>query len=144
MIINRGVKPMNIDQARAFLAREFPQNTCEVTKIGPGTATVRQSIDHRHLRPGGTVSGPTMMTLADCAAYIAILGQYGEIALAVTTSLNINFLRKPVADQDILAECHLLKAGKRLVVCEVSIYSEGLDQSVAHVTATYSIPAGSP
>ena len=108
---------MNIDQARAFLAREFPQNTCEVTKFGPGTSTVRQSIDHRHLRPGGTVSGPT--------------------------SLNINFLRKPVADQDILAECHLLKAGKRLVVCEVSIYSEGLDQPVAHVTATYSIPTGS-
>lgn len=131
---------MNIDQMRAFLAREFPQNTCEVTKTGPGTATVRQAIDHRHLRPGGTVSGPTMMTIADCAAYVAILGQYGEIALAVTTSLNINFLRKPAADRDVLAECHLLKAGRRLAVCEVTVFSAGNDQPVAHVTATYSIP----
>ncbi len=131
---------MNIDQARAFLAREFPQNTSEVTRIGSGTATLRQTIDRRHLRPGGTVSGPTMMTIADCAAYVAILGQYGEIALAVTTSLHINFLRKPSADRDIFADCRLLKAGRRLVVCEVSVFSEGMDQPVAHVTATYSIP----
>ncbi len=131
---------MNIDQARAFLTREFPQNTCEVTEIGAGTATLRQVIDHRHLRPGGTVSGPTMMTIADCAAYVAILGQYGEVALAVTTSLNINFLRKPTADRDILAKCRLLKAGRRLVVCEITVFSEGLGQPVAHVTATYSIP----
>ena len=131
---------MNIDQARAFLAREFPQNTCEVIQIGPGTATLRQTINHSHLRPGGTVSGPTMMTIADCAAYVAILGQYGKIALAVTTSLNINFLRKPAAERDIVAQGHLLKAGKRLVVCEVDIFSEGLESPVAHVTATYSLP----
>ena len=133
---------MNIDQARAFLAREFPQNTFGVTQIGRGTATLRQTINHNHLRPGGTVSGPTMMTIADCAAYVAILGRYGEIALAVTTSLNINFLRKPPADRDIVAQGRLLKAGKRLAVCEVDVFSEGLESPVAHVTATYSIPPG--
>ena len=131
---------MNVEQARSFLAREFPQSTCIVEDVGPGTATLRQPIGHEHLRPGGTVSGPTMMGLADCAAYVAILGKIGEVALAVTTSLNINFLRKPVADKDIVAHCSLLKAGKRLVVCEVSIYSVGVDEPAAHVTATYSIP----
>ncbi len=134
---------MNIEQARAFLAREFPQNTSTVEAIGQGTATMRQRIGRQHLRPGGTVSGPTMMALADCAAYIAILGQYGKVALAVTTSLNINFLRKPAADRDIIASCKVLKAGRRLVVCEVFIYSEGADAAVAQVTATYSIPPSS-
>jgi acyl-coenzyme A thioesterase PaaI-like protein len=81
-----------------------------------------------------------MMALADCAAYVAILGKIGEVALAVTTSLNINFLRKPAADRDIIAYCRLLKAGKRLVVCEVFIHSQGIEDPVAHVTATYSIP----
>ena len=131
---------MNIDQARDFLAREFPQNTSEVLKIGDGTALVKQVIDSQHLRPGGTVSGPAMMTVSDCAAYVALLGHYGEIALAVTTNLNINFLRKPHAEKNILAECRLLKTGKRLVVCEIYVYSEGVDQPVAHATATYSIP----
>ena len=131
---------MNVEQARAFLAREFPQNSCVVESIGDGTSTLCQPIGFAHLRPGGTVSGPTMMTIADCAAYVAILGKYGEVALAVTTSLNINFLRKPEADRDLVAHCALLKAGKRLVVCEVTLFSRGVDDAVAHVTATYSIP----
>ena len=131
---------MNIEQARAFLAKEFPQNGCEVETIGDGISTLSQAIGFEHLRPGGTVSGPTMMAIADCAAYVAILGKYGKVALAVTTSLNINFLKKPAADRDILAHCTLLKAGKRLVVCEVSLFSRGGDDLVAHVTATYSIP----
>ena len=80
------------------------------------------------------------MTVADCAAYVAILGQIGEVALAVTTSLNINFLKNPASDRDIIARCRLLKTGRRLVVCEVFVYSDGLDDPVAHVTATYSIP----
>ena len=133
---------LNLAQCRDFIAREFPQSTCVVESVGDGTATVRQPIDFSHLRPGGTVSGPTMMTLSDCAAYIAILGKYGEVALAVTTSLNINFLRRPVADRDIIAHCDLLKAGKRLVVCEIGVYSAGEEEPVAHVTATYSIPPG--
>ena len=131
---------MNVEQACAFLAREFPQNTCVVESIGDGTATLCQPIGFDHLRPGGTVSGPTMMTIADCAAYVAILGKYGEVALAVTTSLNINFLKKPEADRDLVAHCSLLKAGKRLVVCEITLFSRGIDDPVAHVTATYSIP----
>ena len=125
---------MNLEQARSFLLREFPQNTCVVDHIGPGVATLRQQIGDQHLRPGGTVSGPTMMMLADCAAYVAILGKYGEVALAVTTSLNINFLRKPQARSDIIAQCSLLKAGKRLAVCEVSIYSVKIWQRRWHRT----------
>ena len=131
---------MNVKQAQAFLAREFPQNSCEIIEFRDNTAVVKQVISYEHLRPGGTVSGPTMMMLADCAAYVRILAEYGEVALAVTTNLNINFLRKPVANRDIVAECTLLKAGKRLVVCEISIYSELDPDPVAHVTATYSIP----
>ncbi len=133
---------MDIETARLFLAREFPQNTCMIEEIGPGTATLVQKVGYEHLRPGGTVSGPTMMMVADCAAYIAIIGQYGEVALAVTTSLNINFLRKPAAGRDLVARCELLKAGKRLVVCEVMVLSRGIEEPVAHVTATYSIPPG--
>ncbi len=132
--------PMNVEQARAFLSRVFPQNTCIVESIGEGTSVLRQKIGHEHLRPGGTVSGPTLMSVADCAAYVAILGKAGEVALAVTTSLNINFLRKPSSDRDIIGKCRLLKAGKRLMVCEISLFSEGLPEPVAHVTATYSIP----
>ena len=131
---------MNIEQANNFLRREFPQNTTQVEKIAPGVARVRQSIGHQHLRPGKTVSGPTLMMVADCAAYVAILGQIGEVALAVTTSLHINFLRKPVSDRDILGESRLLKTGKRLIVCEILIYSEGTTDPVAQATATYSVP----
>jgi uncharacterized protein (TIGR00369 family) len=131
---------MNLEQARSFLAREFPQNTSTIEEIAPGESVLRQVVSEGHLRPGGTVSGPTMMALADCAAYVAILGKIGEVALAVTTSLNINFLRKPAADRDLIAKCGLLKSGKRLMVCEVHVYSEGVDEAVAHVTATYSIP----
>lgn len=131
---------MTLQQIRAFLAKEFPQSTCIVENIGIGQSKLRQPIGHEHLRPGGTVSGPTLMAIADCAAYIAILGKLGEVTLAVTTNLNINFLHKPAADKDIIAEGRLLKTGKRLVVCEVFIYSAGIDEPVAHVTATYSIP----
>lgn len=131
---------MDLQQAKQFLDQEFPQATCVVEDIGQGTATVVQAIDDRHLRPGGTVSGPTMMMLADCSAYFAILGQYGKVPLAVTTSFNINFLRKPSAEHHLVAKCHLLKAGKRLVICEISIYSQGFAEPVAHATATYSIP----
>lgn len=81
-----------------------------------------------------------MMTLADFALYIAILGEIGIIGLAVTTNFNINFLRKPAGDQDLRSKCKLMKVGKSLVVGEVWIYSVGLEDPVAHVTATYSIP----
>ncbi|WP_246657614.1 PaaI family thioesterase [Cohaesibacter sp. CAU 1516] len=102
-------------------------------------AVLRLKADERHLRPGGTVSGPTMMGLADFAAYVVILAELGPVALAVTTSLNINFLMKP-APGDMLAHVRTLKMGKRLVVVEVDMWSEGQEDLVAHATATYSIP----
>ena len=102
--------------------------------------TIRRRVSDADLRPGGTVSGPTMMSLADCAIYVAILREIGLVALAVTTSLNINFLRKPAAGKDILGVCSILKLGKSLAVAEVTIYSEGDDRPVAHSVGTYSIP----
>ncbi len=107
--------------------------------MGPHTARMRLPVGDEHLRPGGTVSGPTMMALADSCMYAAILGQIGPVALAVTTNFNINFLRRP-EPRDMIAETRLLKLGKRLAVGEVGLYSEGEEEPVAHVTATYSIP----
>ncbi|MCA8966150.1 MAG: PaaI family thioesterase, partial [Planctomycetes bacterium] len=91
-------------------------------------------------RPGGTVAGPVMMALADWAAYAAILAEIGIVPLAVTTSFNINFLRRPTPHAAVLAEARLLKLGRRLAVAEVDVRSEGEAAVVAHATATYSIP----
>jgi acyl-coenzyme A thioesterase PaaI-like protein len=126
-----------------FLDKEFPQSTVTVEALEPGGATVRQAINQAHLRPGGTVSGPVLMTVADIAMYVALLGEIGIVPLAVTTNLNINFLRKPAANCAVLGECRLLKVGKSLAVGEVYLYSEGMPDPVAHVVATYSIPARS-
>lgn len=123
-----------------FLSKEFPQASFLLESFDEGSVTIRRKIGTDDLRPGGTVSGPTMMGLADCAIYIAILREIGLVALAVTTSLNINFLRKPVADKDIIGVCKILKLGKSLAVGEVAIYSEGDDQPIAHSVGTYSIP----
>lgn len=124
----------------AFLAQEFPQSRLSVLSVGRRGATVRHAIGPAELRPGGTVSGPVMMTVADVALYVAILGEIGIVPLAVTTSLSINFLRKPSANADIIGVCQLLKLGRSLAVGEVSIYSEGNDDPVAHATGTYAIP----
>lgn len=107
--------------------------------IGYGEARVRMPIDHAHIRAGGTVSGPAMMALGDFAVYALVMGMIGPARLAVTTSLNINFLRRP-APVDILGEATILKLGKRLAVAAVNIHSLGDNDSVAHMTATYSIP----
>lgn len=123
-----------------FLKLEFPQSTHEVVQVGNRSATMRQRIRDEHLRPGGTVSGPVMFGVADVALYVAILGEIGIVPLTVTTNLNINFLRKPAADRDILGVCKLLKLGKTLAVGEVTIYSEGHPDPVAHAVGTYSIP----
>src|ERR1043166_10198453 len=104
-----------------------------------GRCRIRRAFNERSLRPGGTISGPTMMAMTDFAMYVAILASVGPVPLAVTTSLNINFLRKP-AQRDLLAEARLIKLGKRLAVGEVEIYSDGDDERGAHATATYSIP----
>lgn len=137
-------RAMSREDLRAFLAREFPQNEARIEAIDSSTVYLRQVVDDRHLRPGGTVSGPTMMTLADTAAYVAVLAALGPVALAVTTSLNINFLRKPAAERDVLAEARLLKLGARLAVAEVTLRSDGLADPVAHATVTYSIPPRRP
>ena len=123
-----------------FMAREFPQSQVTIEEVGNRAAKVRQSIEVDHLRPGGTVSGPVLMAVADVAMYAAILGEIGLVALAVTTNLSINFLRKPSSSQAIVGECKLMKVGKRLVVGEVSLYSEGNSEPVAHAVGTYSIP----
>ena len=104
-----------------------------------GGCRVRRHFHPRTLRPGGTVSGPIMMALADFTMYLAVLSAIGWVPLAVTTNFSINFLRKP-APRDVLAEARLFKLGKRLAVGEISLYSDGEADMVAHATSTYSIP----
>ncbi len=125
-----------------FLQREFPQSLekCEIEQVSEKGATVLYHVGQSDLRPGGTISGPTMMTVADYALYIAILGEIGIVGLAVTTNLSINFLQKPVANQNIRGVCKLMKVGKVLIVGDVWLYSEGSDEPIAHVVGTYSIP----
>ncbi|MFT6914655.1 MAG: acyl-coenzyme A thioesterase PaaI-like protein [Motiliproteus sp.] len=123
-----------------FLKAEFPQSECIVEAVGGRAATIRHRIGVNELRPGGTVSGPVMMTVADVALYVAILGEIGLVALAVTTNLNINFLRKPAADRDLIGVCRLIKLGRTLAIGEVTLYSEGSEEPVAHAVGTYSIP----
>jgi uncharacterized protein (TIGR00369 family) len=135
---------LSVGELEHFLRCEFPQvfnsaSGVSIEKVWHGGALVRQAYRLDFIRPGGTISGPTMMALADCAMYVAVLAAIGPVPLAVTTSLNINFLRKPSA-ADLLAEAKLMKLGKRLAVGEVAIRSDGAADLVAHVTSTYSIP----
>ena len=123
-----------------FLAREFPQSKCIVEEVGDGSAIVKHRIGSDELRPGGTVSGPVLMTVADVALYVAILGKIGIVPLTVTTSLTVNFLRKPSPHRSIVGVCKLLKVGRSLAVGEVALYSEGSEETVAHAMGTYSIP----
>jgi len=111
----------------------------QIEALGGKSARARLTVARKHLRPGDTVSGPMMMALADVAMYAALLGEIGLVPLAVTTNLNIKFLRKP-AQRDVIGLANLLKVGKRLAVGEVTLYSEGDSEPVAHVTCTYSIP----
>jgi len=130
------------EEVIAFIATEFPQSRCVVEEVGHAGATISLPIGPDELRPGGTVSGPVLMGVADVALYVAILGEIGIVPLAVTTSLTINFLRRPSADKRIIGVCKLMKVGKSLAIGEVSLYSEGLGDPVAHVVGTYSIPPG--
>lgn len=124
----------------AFIAREFPQTRVQVLEAGDMSATVAHEVGPNELRPGGTVSGPVMMATADVALYVAILGEIGIVPLTVTTSLSFNFMRKPSADRRIIGVCRLMKLGRTLAVGEVSLYSEGLPEPVAHAVGTYAIP----
>ena len=132
----------NQQEIQLFLEAEFPQSLqqCSIISIGSKKAQVRFKVDLDQLRPGGTVSGPSIMTVADFALYVAILAERGLVALAVTSNININFLRKPDGTRDLIAESRLIKSGKTLIVGEVWVYSEGIEDAVAHVTGSYSIP----
>ena len=135
---------MSLAEINMFLDREFPEihiggRIFTVEAIGHGTCRMRMAYHERNLRPGGTLSGPSMFALADIAFYVAVLGAIGPVALAVTTNININFLNKP-APQDLIGDCRMLKIGKRLAVGEVTLFSEGQVDPVAHATGTYSIP----
>ena len=124
------------------MAQEFPQAARVDTRIErllPNEIRVRLPFHVDHLRPGGTLSGPTLMALADRATYLLVLAMIGPVALAVTTSLNINFLAKP-SPRDLIADARLLKLGKRLAVAEVTMRSDGDERVVAHAAVTYSIP----
>jgi len=140
LFIFRRVVLATKEEIEAFMKTDFPQAKCTVEAVGEQSATVRHPIGFDELRPGGTVSGPVLMAVADYALYVAILGEIGIVSLTVTTSLTINFMRKPSSTKDIIGKCTLLKVGKSLVVGEVSLYSEGDENAVAHVVGTYSIP----
>lgn len=133
----------NAEQLTAFLTREFPQiglgRNFSIEAAGPMSARLRLHYRPDQLRPGGTISGPTIFALADVALYVAILAQIGGVKLALTTSLTINFLRRP-GPADLIGEARLLKLGKRLAVGEVAMFSDGSEEIVAHATGAYSIP----
>ena len=135
---------MTVAELEAYLRAEFPQMflraSIAIEQADGSTCRVREAYDEGMLRPGGTVSGPTLMELADFAMYVVLLSAIGPVGLAVTTNLNINFLSKAPAGHDLIAEGRLLKLGKRLAVGEVTLYSAAGPEPVAHVTSTYSIP----
>ncbi|MBS3805403.1 MAG: PaaI family thioesterase [Oleiphilaceae bacterium] len=131
------------EQLQEFLLQQFPQGDRFGTLLrsGDGWAEMSLEVGDEHLRPGGTVSGPTLMALADVALYAALLSRIGLVPLAVTNNLNINFLSKPVAGQPIIAYARMLRVGRTLGVGEVYLHSSGKEDPVAHATMTYSIPS---
>ncbi|RTL50352.1 MAG: PaaI family thioesterase [Bradyrhizobiaceae bacterium] len=136
---------MTVAELETFLHKEFPQafsgGDILIESADGQTSLLRQPYNERMLRPGGVVSGPTLMALADFAMYAVLLSAIGPVGNAFTTSLNINFLRRGQPGQDVLAAAKLLRLGKRLAVGEVQLLSGTSPDPVAHVTATYSIPA---
>ncbi len=133
---------MDIPALGAFIDREFPQVAGDfaIEALTDEGLTIRLRTADKHLRPGGTVSGPSMFALADVAVYFAILSRLGPVALAVTTNCSIDFMRKPIAGADILCEVRLLKLGRALAVGDCLLYSEGDARPVARAALTYSIP----
>lgn len=127
------------EELQQYLIEIFPGFPYTVVTVAPERTVLELATNHRHLRPGGTISGPTLMEMADAAMYAAILGQIGRVALAVTTSLNINFFRKPEPGT-LRAEVRLLKLGQRLAVGDVLLFANGSTEAVAHASVTYSIP----
>lgn len=137
---------METEALNAFLTREFPQVVPDysVDSTTESGLIARLRVGPQHLRPGGTVSGPAMFALADLAIYLAILSRIGPVALAVTVNASTDFLRKPAAGCDLLADVRLLKLGRTLAVADALIRSEGQDQPVARMSMTYAIPPERP
>lgn len=137
---------MDAQALNTFLATDFAQVASQyrVESAAPDRLVARLLVGDQHLRPGGTVSGPSIFALADVAIYCAILSRIGPVALAVTTNASIDFMRKPEAGRDLLAECRILKLGRSLAVAEALIFSEGAAQPVARCSMTYSIPPKKP
>lgn len=133
---------MDAEALQAFLARDFGQVAADfgVERADSDGVVLRLVVEARHLRPGGTVSGPAMFGLADVAMYLAILSRIGPVALAVTTNCSIDFMRKPAAGRDLLAHARVLKLGKTLAVGDVLIFSDGQAEPVARAGLTYAIP----
>ncbi len=133
---------MTAQEMMEFLQQVFPQvrDDFAIEHMDGETVTMRLKTAERHLRPGGTVSGPSMFALADVTAYVATMAPLGRVALAVTTGCSMDFMRKPAAGVDLIAKGRLLKLGRALTVTDVLIYSEGSDKPVARASLTYSIP----
>ena len=133
---------MDASALEAFLTAEFPQVGPDfaIESVTPELLRVRLKVAERHLRPGGTGSGPSMFALADVAVYLAVLARLGPVALAVTTNCSIDFMRKPANGVDLLCDCRILKLGKLLAVGDALIFSERSDAPVARATLTYAIP----
>ena len=134
---------MKKNDLETFLKVEFPQvrKNFKILETKPNYLSMLMHISNEHLRPGGTVSGPTMFLLADVSFYLATLSMVGPKSLTVTTNCSINFLRKP-AVSDLISEARVLKIGKTLSVGDVLIYSKDVEDPVAHATLTYAIPRG--
>ena len=132
---------MTKEELNDFLEKEFPQvnKNLEILKVSDKKFSMLMHIFSEHLRPGATVSGPTMFLLADVTFYLATLSVIGPKSLTVTTNCSINFLRKPT-EKNLISEARILKLGKTLSVGDVLIYSEDIDEPVAHASLTYSIP----
>lgn len=132
---------MNADEAFVFLESVFHQvrGKFEIEEISSMRARLRMKINDSNLRPGGTVSGPAMFEVADCAFYVAVMGMIGKEALTVTTNATINFLNKP-QPVDLICEARILKLGKLLATGDATIWSDGHEAPVAHATMTYAIP----
>ncbi|SHG23882.1 PaaI family thioesterase [Cognatishimia maritima] len=133
---------LTISEVETYLAEVFPQMRGEfqIDALNEEQTLMRLTPEERHLRPGGTISGPTMFALADVAAYVAILAKIGRVALAVTTHCSIDFMRKPQPGVDLIAEGTILKLGRSLAVVDVKLRSEGQADVVAAASLTYSIP----
>ncbi|MEO0391135.1 MAG: PaaI family thioesterase [Pseudomonadota bacterium] len=133
---------MDAAALNAFLDSAFPEvaDSFAVEAVSEAETVLRLRVGPQHLRPGGTVSGPSMFGLADVTAYLATLAQIGPRALAVTTNCSIDFMRKPAAGVDLIGRGRVLKLGKTLSVSDVLVYSEGMEAPVARASLTYAIP----